>query len=436
MSGIDFKTGDLVLCKVASYPKWPAIVFPQRLLGKDVYRERKPNKICVCFFNDLTYSWASPSRLEPLTKKDIEEFLNNNHLKKTSINETLIEAYRDADEFRNLNNFIIQRCTEEDRLEDLEKEEGNEIESGEDPFIGINRRRLIQKKEKLTQKKSSTKDKKNKINDNDSHSTHPGTIKGVATKKRKLEKSNKTDDDNNDDDGADDAKSSSTDGNVETMNGLSKKKKLKTLSTKSERSDSDPNDMSLAPHIITVDKPQSDEHIASPSTSISDTSSKSNSVSVSNSTAASSPDTVSSLTNSNMDTTETEHNNGNIHSKKKGMLDSSKKMEITLLLRSKIQKLLVQREDNPTDDDLREAHTLFKRIKKNLNNNPPVFDIDSLRTSKLHKLFKVIGNTESLAEFHPDCKEILLVWSNIINQLKIEKKKNLTIQKTSKVEQA
>lgn len=128
------KTGELVLCKVGSFPPWPAVVVPQRLLRKDVYRKRRANCAAVCFFNDPTYYWEQPHRLNNLEASTIEEFLSGNSKAKNQ--QELLEAYRQARDFTNLHDFIVNRAKEENRYEELKQEIGDEvIKAGEDPFV-------------------------------------------------------------------------------------------------------------------------------------------------------------------------------------------------------------------------------------------------------------------------------------------------------------
>lgn len=300
------KTGDLVLCKVGSFPPWPAVVYPQRLLRKDVYRKKRPNCVAVCFFNDPTYYWEQPHRLVSLESSAIEKFLAQSGKGKSQ--QDLVEAYRQAHEFASLNDFIVNRAREEDRIDELNREIGQEhIESGEDPF---------QAKESKTEIKSTP---------SPSSSASP-TIKSRRKRVR-------------DQDEASNGKSHDDNGEVRNKNAPSKRQK--TLA----------------------------------------------------------------------------HD-----SKEKGHgLDPSRKIEISLLFRRKLQKNLVQRDDPPTTDEIVESHKMLNKILNNLDNDPPFFDIEALRQSKLHKLLKVIVNDPDLEEFHQASKQILIHWAEEIAQLKAEK---------------
>lgn len=319
----DLKTGDLVLCKVGSFPPWPAVVFPQRLLRQDVYRKRRENYVAVCFFNDPTYYWEQATRLNPLKPAVIEKFLSQDA--KVAAQKDLIEAYRQAQHFSDLNEFIVSRFTEEERLEELLELEGEEIKSGEDPFLGK------------------------------SHS-----------RKRKV--------------------SSSPSATVTSSSSKSKRK----------RSHEEANSSKNRAH-------EEDDSIEG------------------------TPAEGSGIVSNNRGRRHKRIHPGNDipseSSEKKNKLDRSRRTEISLLFRRRIQKNLVQREIPPTEEELMESHKMLKKIQENLENNPPFFDLEALRESKLHKLFKVIVNDSNLEEFHAICKKVLIHWADSIAELKSEKVK-------------
>ena len=138
----DFKTGDLVLCKVGAFAPWPAVVFPQRFLSPDVYRKRKRNCVAVCFFNDPTYYWEYIHKLKPLTDETIDQFLtqhndNNNH-GRHAVPKDLLGAYKLADKYTTLRSFMRNKFRSEGRLNEFNEEimENGEVETDEDPFLG------------------------------------------------------------------------------------------------------------------------------------------------------------------------------------------------------------------------------------------------------------------------------------------------------------
>ncbi|SCV05129.1 LANO_0H00672g1_1 [Lachancea nothofagi CBS 11611] len=288
-------TGDLVLCKVGSFAPWPAVVFPQQFLRKDVYRRRKAECVAVCFFNDETYYWDRPSKLRRLSKELIDEFLERAAASNAE-DPTLVEAYEEARGFASLHEFLLQRMREENRMQDWDEnaDKGAKIEAGQDPFEG---------------KKSGDKSR---------------------------------------------------------------------------------------PAAVT--KPKRERAAVAPSSSRSaSSSSRSRSVPMSPSAAS---------------------------GRKHVRLDHAKRIEISMLLRRKLQTNLVQRETPPGIEEVKESHKLLGKISENMASNPDFFDLDALRQSKLHKLLKVIAGDDNLKEFHGQCGEILEAWKDVIAQLRKDKLKS------------
>ena len=313
MTTTDVKTGDLVLCKVGSFPPWPAVVFPQRLLRKDVYRKRKQNCVAVCFFNDPTYYWEQPHRLRPLERTMISYFLKHDY--KTTTQKDLIEAYRQAQKYSNLKRFIKSRFNSEDRIDDLnnEENENGEVESGEDPFLG--------KKDDPRNVKDTTANNKNGKKSTSSPAKTKNGLKVIAFDSDGKEESDKEFEHNE---------------GYDAVN---------------ERE----------PHI---------------------------------------------------------HYNIKSSNRSHSRLDRSRRIEIAQLFRRRLQKNLIQRNTPPTHGELQESHKLLNKIYENTGGDPPFFDLAALKQSKLHKLLKVITNTNDLEEFHPICKDILLSWSELIREIK------------------
>lgn len=320
----DLKTGDLVLCKVGSFPPWPAVVFPQRLLRQDVYRKRRENYVAVCFFNDPTYYWEQANRLNPLKPAVIEKFLS--HDAKVATQKDLIEAYRQAQHFTDLHEFIVSRFTEEERLEELQELAEEEIKSGEDPLLGKShsRKRRVSSSPSRTITSPSLKGRRKR--------SHEGAINSKS-------------------------RTQETEGDSIEVTGV-------------DKSD-----------IVSQNRSRRHKRIHSANDGPSES------------------------------------------SEKRSKLDRSRRTEISLLFRRRIQKNLVQREVPPTEEELVESHKMLKKIQENLENNPPFFDLEALRESKLHKLFKVIVNDSNLEEFHPICKKVLIHWADFIAELKSEKVK-------------
>ncbi|SCU80725.1 LAFA_0C00826g1_1 [Lachancea sp. 'fantastica'] len=305
--GSQLLTGDLVLCKVGSFAPWPAVVFPQRFLRKDVYRRRRPDCVAVCFFNDETYYWDKPSRLQPLSKKVVDEFLERAETSGNAGDPVLVEAYEEARNFTSLHEFLLQRLQEEKRMQDWHEnaDKDTKIEAGEDPF------------------------------------------KGKSAKK-------------------------------------------------------------VNPIKTTTD----DEHLAT-------------APSRSRSRAAASPDSNSASTPGGAAATKAGPKaDPSVSARRLARLDHAKRIEISLLLRRKLQTNLVQRNTPPGPEELKESRKLLAKIAENMSSMPQFFDLDALRQSKLHKLLKVIANDENLQEFHGQCTEILEEWKDSISQLRKEKLKS------------
>ncbi|CEP64683.1 Pdp3p LALA0_S13e00584g [Lachancea lanzarotensis] len=302
--GSQLLTGDLVLCKVGSFAPWPAVVFPQRFLRKDVYRRRRPDCVAVCFFNDETYYWDKPGRLRPLSQTLVDEFLER-AATNTAEDPVLVEAYEEARNFKSLHEFLMQRLEEENRMQDWHEnaDKDTKVEAGEDPF------------------------------------------EGRSTKSKTVRKS------------------------------------------------SEPEQAAIAP--------------SSRSRSRVVASSDSGSATIGAPTTKSGP-----------------KSEPNVSNRRLARLDHAKRIEISLLLRRKLQTNLVQRNTPPGPDELKESRKLLAKIAENMASMPQFFDLDALRQSKLHKLLKVIANDENLEEFHGQCTEILEEWKDSISQLRKEKLKS------------
>ncbi|KAG0659665.1 hypothetical protein C6P45_001768 [Maudiozyma exigua] len=322
----DFKTGDLVLCKVGAFAPWPAVVFPQRFLSPDVYRKRKRNCVAVCFFNDPTYYWEYIHKLKPLTDETIDQFLtqhsNNNNHGRHSVPKDLLGAYKLADKYTTLRSFMRNKFRSEGRLNEFNEEimENGEVELDEDPFLGkVGDARNV--KEELKQEEDQD-EKRSQVS----------------------EESDKSE--------------------VEEEN-------------------NDTND-------------KYEENMIKSETDLLDEDSKSD------------------LTNDNKKNSSTKLK---YHKK----LDRKRRMEITMLFRRRMQRNLIQRKTPPGPDEITETHKLLQKIIENLDNDPPFFDVETLKKSKLYKLLKVINCDPNLKEFHPSCETILTHWIDLIATIKKSK---------------
>jgi len=73
----DFKTGEIVLCKVKGYPEWPGKI-TEHSEASDLVMKSKGNKQwLVRFFPDGDFHWAIPKEMKYLAPKDIEAYLSD-----------------------------------------------------------------------------------------------------------------------------------------------------------------------------------------------------------------------------------------------------------------------------------------------------------------------------------------------------------------------
>ena len=414
-----FKTGDLVLCKVGSYEPWPSVVFPQKLLASDVYSKRKPGKIVVRFFQDQTYSWSLAKRLIPLNKNDIKQFLKDRKSSRT--NRDLYEAYKEALEYKNLHDYLFNLDEESVEFEIvkqyLQETGADEILGGEDPYEG----------------------KPSYLN-NDNKKRRKNSNNGMKKQKNYTDGEEKGDADhinNNNNNNSSNNEKENGDTHINSQDELmSKKTKIGNENESSE-------------------KPLKYSRL------------KASSLSPTSTSAVGSPfgSPVGSPVGS-----PTAHLDK--PKQKRIILHYEKRLETCLLFRRKIQIALIQRDTSPTEEQLKTVDGYFKTIyerskldsiiKSHLKNEDhqdsklPIkeeyngdsvgtvnsngdaadlssttkdndkvfFDLPSLRQSKLPKLLKTIINTPSLQTYHNICKKILIEWQDYVEALKREKKES------------
>ena len=282
----------------------------------------------------------------------------------------LVEAYRQAGKYRDLRHFIRNRFKDEDRLEDFNREVelNGDLMPNEDPFVTkldpSTGSRHDLRKSSTSGSSSSTRGKKGGRRSSNSNSNSPAvdTSSNNANSPKGItvgEKSNIVD--------RDDGANNDNDGIVTAEEAKLDKEELEALAKKRH---------SIHRHTELAD----------------------------------------GIDSESVRPTKKQKTRG-------GKLDRTRRIEISLLFRRRIQKNLIQRDTPPTTEDIKETHKLLNKIYENLDNDPPFFDIDALRQSKLHKLLKVISNTPELEEFHPICKDILIHWADMIQVLKLEKMK-------------
>jgi hypothetical protein len=63
-----WKAGDLVWCRVQSYPSWPGQVMDPSTALLSVRHAGQPGQTLVSFFGDSSYGWFDPSQPDPFMK--------------------------------------------------------------------------------------------------------------------------------------------------------------------------------------------------------------------------------------------------------------------------------------------------------------------------------------------------------------------------------
>jgi PWWP domain len=56
---MSYKVGDLVWCKIGTYPDWPGQVMDPKTAVRRVQEGSKPNTTLVCFFGDNSHAWVN-----------------------------------------------------------------------------------------------------------------------------------------------------------------------------------------------------------------------------------------------------------------------------------------------------------------------------------------------------------------------------------------
>lgn len=99
--------------------------------------------------------------------------------------------------------------------------------------------------------------------------------------------------------------------------------------------------------------------------------------------------------------------------------------------RYRLQKGLIQRDDTPTDDELKACSDVLKELET----FSPHITLELLKYSKLHKVLRAILKIPSLKEstykFHERAENLLIEWENMILSIKNEKKDTPVTPNTS-----
>ncbi|CCK70270.1 Pdp3p KNAG_0D05320 [Huiozyma naganishii CBS 8797] len=131
----DVRIGSLVLCKVGSFPAWPAVVFPQKFLSADVLRKRKEGRVAVCFFGDGSYYWETPDRLMALTD-ELAQKQQEQRQQQQGHNSELSAAFEEAAQYTQLHQFVEEWFEGRDQEELFAKlcDLYGGVDEGGDPF--------------------------------------------------------------------------------------------------------------------------------------------------------------------------------------------------------------------------------------------------------------------------------------------------------------
>ncbi|KAI0462588.1 hypothetical protein LJB42_004082 [Komagataella kurtzmanii] len=172
-----FVPGEIVLAKMAGYPKWPAIVIPEDRAPKPVLDAKPKGRalVLVKFLADSSFYWQGPGTLEPLSKNLIDSSLKTKKIKtkkqlaaayERALEEPTIDeevAIDEEDEGHDGKSEDIDEDEEEDEtgysseeLEDGNKDESDDTEENKKPA------RLASKQSKKKQAGKS-KTSKNKV---------------------------------------------------------------------------------------------------------------------------------------------------------------------------------------------------------------------------------------------------------------------------------
>ncbi|ANZ76653.1 BA75_03451T0 [Komagataella pastoris] len=126
-----FLPGEIVLAKMAGYPKWPAIVIPEERAPKPVLDAKPKGRalILVKFLADTSFYWQGPGTLESLSKNLIESSLKT---KKIKTKKQLAAAYERALEEPTIDEEVViaeEGEGDDGKSEDIDEDE-EEDETG------------------------------------------------------------------------------------------------------------------------------------------------------------------------------------------------------------------------------------------------------------------------------------------------------------------
>ncbi|CCH63017.1 hypothetical protein TBLA_0J00160 [Henningerozyma blattae CBS 6284] len=406
-SSEDWTTGDMVLCKVGRYDPWPSIVFPRQFLSKDVLKRAKPGRICICFFNDPTYYWANPERLDKLTPEIINKYLRN-FTKSEEPRTDLLLAYKHAKKYNGLESFIRNRLKAEKRLNILKGYDV--ILEHEDPFI-INKPKNNVVSNNTNIKQTNPRKNSKIIAKNDSSKAitefhMDKELYAVPRTKRKYTRR-------------------------QNMH-IPQEEKQEIISeiNPGMLTESEPQPIITEVPVTPVIKRKRgrprkirpEENKSNIPTLIISSSEELNKPvrEVSEGKAQSRNLQGQSMRGNRLSNPITLGNSAHKVTKPiikpkpvpKPMWDNKRKLEIANIFRRRLQLLLVQRDSVPLQNEKDEAHRLLAKMKENTKDISPIFDRESVTVSQVGQLLNVITTINDLSEYHNDCKILLQSWSN------------------------
>lgn len=126
---MSFEVGQLVLCKVPSYPKWPGVIVPESEIPSEVLKARKGKTHCVFFFgNDPSFFWGDSKSLFPLSVPECDKLSKKS---KGVIKKAFAHALQHQDDFLEV---LKERDGDVDGVDEVELDDGDldDVELDED----------------------------------------------------------------------------------------------------------------------------------------------------------------------------------------------------------------------------------------------------------------------------------------------------------------
>ncbi|KHC47667.1 putative protein of unknown function [Candida albicans P60002] len=402
-----FQPRQRVFAKMPGFSAWPAFVVPQEDIPDDVLEAKKRNNktpYCVIFIPDGDYYWMSEKGLTELTEEKLSKALKDVPLdikkkmknlkgkipgKQSSYKQAI--AATDGLDYDTFRDFLIEiNGVEEEDDDDKEEEEEVEEEQEEEPEEELeepeepeSKPKPIKKEKIIVRSKSNKREYDDEAEDGDVEESYEDED-SVQLKKQSRNGGRRSR-----------SSSVSTKNTLTTATNGRKKRRLtgdNSSNTKTSEKSTDSNIIPI-PSIKKIKSETSDDDNQSHKSSIASVAS-------------------------------------NNHNNKPTVSDKEKNHQLWLC-RVKLQKTLIQRNQAttpkdttglkpPTADELSTARLILHRLQ-----DFPI-TAELLRKSKLHKVLRCIIKDPTLKypesfKLHDRCQEVLDVWKEPIEQLKLEK---------------